>query len=108
MLWLLSCGAKVHGTLIRSPCWPFTYNQKLSLTDKRTLLSTAGPKAYYTKQLIRDSFEQTVTTGVLVSGTGNASIGISSKYSAHHWDFTLVNSQDKDRYERNDIINDFF
>ena len=47
--YLLQFGADVLGTVKRAAGWPFTYNQNLKESDKRTLLSKKGASTLFLK-----------------------------------------------------------
>ena len=48
--YLLMLGAEVVGTVKRmAQCWPFTFNQKLKESDKRTLIDTKGAPTLFLK-----------------------------------------------------------
>ena len=47
--YLLQFGADVLGTVKRAAGWPFTYDQNLKESDKRTLLSKKGASTLFLK-----------------------------------------------------------
>ena len=91
----------------RSHNYPFTFDQKLTRNDTRTLISKRGSKCIYLKE--RRTENHTLSAVAYRDGYGKVALGISSgnnQFRSKHWDFHL--SSPADRYKILDNESDWY
>jgi hypothetical protein len=97
---ILPSGMKVGpSTHKRHPHYPYTYEQKLKMNDKRILLSKKGGKAIriMTRQAINANASSTLSAMAYSDGHGKIVLGICSGSIGKDWDFHLKNPRDRDK-----------
>ena len=106
--YLISAGAEVVGTVKRmAQCWPFTYDQKLKATDKRTLIDTKGAPTLFlkwckvgVKYLFASAFR---------NGSGSVATAISTLHNQHQWERVVLKKNELELYKRdNSSLLDLF
>ena len=82
---LIQLGADFVGTIKRSAhCWPFTFNQKLSDNDQRTLIDCKGAPTLFLK-FVRVGAKR-VWVSAFRNGTESVATAVSSLHRGHHWE----------------------
>ena len=103
--YLLPAGGHILGTVMRSVNGAFTYDQQLRDGDHRELIPQKGPKDLLLKHRKAAGGKQ-VTASAYRSGTGTVTLGMSTKYPNHHWDFVLKNPRDATWYRKKGVNDD--
>ena len=107
--YLLSCGAEVLGTTKRlAKCWPFTYNQQLPESDKRTLLDTKGAPTLFLKYY--GDGDKKLFASAFRNGTSKIATAISSIHDHHEWEGIVLDPSELRAYEqdKNSLLENFF
>ncbi len=83
--YLIAAGAEVVGTVKRmAQCWPFTFNQVLAKSDKRTLVDTQGAPALFLKWC--KAGYKYVFASAFRNGSGSVATAISTMRTQHQWE----------------------
>ena len=98
-LYLLACGAMVIGTVKRALCWPYTYSQKTTESDKRTKIEPKGSPSLFLKSV--KSAGRKVTASAFRNGSDSVSTTISSLHRGFHWEGIALDWKDYKEYSSN-------
>jgi len=108
--YLIANGARPEGTTVRSlNQWPFTYDQKLSASDKRTYIDSAGAPTLFLK-VYENNLNQRIYATAFRNGTGGVVTSISSMHGKHSWEGKVEKPSDLLLYNENSnsLIQKFF
>lgn len=108
--YLLSCGADVVGTVKRmAQCWPFTYDQNLKASDKRTLIDKKGAPTLFLKWCKAGGAKH-IFASAFRSGTDRVATAVSTLHSQHQWEGVAMKPAELIRYrgDSRSLIGDFF
>ena len=107
--YLIASGAEVVGTVKRmAQCWPFTYDQKLKSSDKRTLIDTKGAPTLFLKWC--KSGAKYLFASAFRNGSGSVATAISTMHNQHQWEGIALDKNELDSYRRDksSLHNKFF
>ena len=96
--YLLEVGADVLGTVKRIAGWPFTYDQKLKPSDRRTIVSKKGASTLLLKW--RASGTKAVFASAFRNGSDSVATAISTVHNQHHWEAIVLKPAELREYSR--------
>lgn len=100
--YLLSSGAEVVGTVKRmAQCWPFTFNQTLKDSDKRTSIDTKGAPTLFLKWCKTGT--KYVFASAFRNGTDRVATAISTMHTQHQWEGVVLNNCELQKYKENKL-----
>jgi hypothetical protein len=98
---LVANGANVVGTTKQmSQCWPFTFNQKIKQSDKRTHIDPKGAPTLYMKQATIGPGKK-VWSAAFRNGSEAVSTAVSSLHSGFQWEGNTLNHSLVLKYKAN-------
>lgn len=95
---LLPSGADILGTMKRSPMFPFTYEQKLTSSDKRQLIEKKGFRNLFLKKL--RARDKDITGIAYRDGKGGVTLALTTFEQTRHWDLVLANPLHRENSEK--------
>jgi hypothetical protein len=95
---LLPSGADILGTMKRSPMFPFTYEQKLTSSDKRQLIEKKGFRNLFLKKL--RARDKDITGIAYRDGKGGVTLALTTFEQTRHWDLVLANPLHRENSEQ--------
>ena len=107
--YLLKNGAEVVGTIKRmAQCWPFTYQQKLKVGDKRTLVDVKGAPSLFIKWCTAG--DKAIFASAFRNGTDRVATAISTLHKGQVWEGIVMKNKEKEMYNANKqaLISQFF
>ena len=96
--YLIQLGADVLGTVKWSACWPFTFDQKLRQSDKRTLISKKGASTLFLKWCPAGA--KSVFASAFRNGSDRVATAISTVHNQHHWEAIVLSPSELQDYSR--------
>lgn len=97
--YLLPNGALPEGTTVRAMNqWPFTYDQRHSSSDKRTMVESSGAPTLHLKEY-KNNLNQRIFAIAFRTGTGKVVTCISSIHGKHSWEGKVLKPNDLEKYE---------
>lgn len=99
--YLMASGANVLGTVKRiTNCWPYTYNQKLSVNDKRTVIDCKGAPALFLKWCKFGA--KYIFASAFRNGSESVATAISTIHSCFQWEGVALKIAELLEYEKDD------
>ena len=108
--YLLPSGADVVGTVKRmAQCWPYTYNQKVKDTDKRTMIDVKGAPTLYMKKIATHQ-GKSLSASAFRNGSQSVATAVSSIHPVHQWEGVVLNQNDRLQYsnDSSSLVEKFF
>ena len=108
--YLLACGAEVLGTVKRmANCWPFTYNQNVKESDKRTVIDPKGGTTLYMKWC-KVGRSKPLFASAFRNGSQSVATAISSLHKSHEWEGIVYKPSERVEYEKDpsSLVPQFF
>lgn len=97
--YLIASGANVLGTVKRmTNCWPFTYNQKLSSSDKRTIIDVKGAPALFLKWYKAGA--KYIFASAFRNGSESVATAISTIHNCHQWEGVVQKNAELIEYKK--------
>lgn len=94
---LIQAGAEVLGTVKRIAGWPFTFDQKLKPSDKRTLVSKKGAATLFMKWCATGT--KAIFASAFRNGTDRVATAISTVHTQHHWEAIILKPAELREYK---------
>lgn len=96
--YLIANGAEVCGTVKRmAQCWPFTYNQALKPSDKRTLVDVKGAPTLFLKWC--KAGVKYLFASAFRNGSESVATAVSTLHTQHHWEGIVMEPNELVEYK---------